>query len=101
MTDSVESTQCNVLVIMLAANSFCPLTDTPTRTTSDSATVIDNILFTNDSPNQSVGVLFADISDDLPIFIVTDKGKHVDTFGRHFSDGWKNLHMSGPKFRPN
>ena len=43
----------------------------PTRITSKSATLIDNI-FTNNLANQTSGILMSDISDHLPIFVSTD-----------------------------
>ena len=47
---------------------FFPLITRPTRITSNTATLIDNI-FTNNLNNLSVsGLMFCDISDHLPIF---------------------------------
>ena len=50
--------------------SFIPLVNKPTRITSNSATLIDNI-FTNEYKRQNkymTGILITDISDDYPIF---------------------------------
>jgi hypothetical protein len=50
---------------------FFPLITLPTRITSHTATIIDNI-FTNHSDNYSFnGLLLSDISDHLPIFCIT------------------------------
>ncbi len=50
---------------------FFPLITLPTRITSHTATIIDNI-FTNHSDNYSrSGLLLSDISDHLPIFCIT------------------------------
>jgi hypothetical protein len=54
------------------ALSFFPLIAKPTRITSSTATLIDNI-FTNvlDQPSLVHGIILTDISDHLPIFHVT------------------------------
>ena len=52
------------------SNSFIPLVNKPTRITSNSATLIDNI-FTNEYKNENkymTGILITDISDHYPIF---------------------------------
>ena len=57
----------NVLDIMYSFGLY-PLIDKPTRVTDSSATLIDNI-FTNElRHNLTCGILFNDISDNLPIF---------------------------------
>jgi exonuclease III len=55
----------------LQSQSFYSTINKPTRITADTATVIDNIL-TNDFNNHHAGVLVTDISDHLPVFLVTD-----------------------------
>ena len=50
------------------SNSLCPLVNRPTRITSHSATLIDNILTSNIDSHVVNGLLFTDISDHLPIF---------------------------------
>ena len=53
------------------AYGLCPLIDQPTRISSHSSTLIDNI-FTNNSTNISAsGIIYADISDHLPLFQIT------------------------------
>ena len=52
------------------ANLFVPLIIRPTRLTSHSASLIDNI-FTNSFCNNIVsGLFFTDVSDHLPIFAI-------------------------------
>ena len=52
------------------SNMFHPLISRPTRITSYTATVIDNI-FTNNIDNfMTSGLLFNDLSDHLPIFVI-------------------------------
>ena len=53
-------------------NLLYPLIDKPTRVTDSSATLIDNI-FTNElCHNLTCGILFNDISDHLPIFVLCE-----------------------------
>ena len=53
--------------------AFFPLISRPTRITSSTASLIDNI-FTNDVTNCAVsGLLFTDISDHLPIFSISNE----------------------------
>ena len=58
---------------------FFPLIARPTRITSNTATLIDNI-FTNNLNNFSVsGLMFCDISDHLPIFtLLLDQSKNLN-----------------------
>ena len=63
----------------LFSNGFVPLITRPTRVTSNSATLIDNI-FTNQLNNNSInhvmsGILLTDISDHYPIFHIKKCGK--------------------------
>ena len=52
------------------SNMFYPLISRPTRITSYTATLIDNI-FTNNIDNlMTSGLLFNDLSDHLPIFVI-------------------------------
>ena len=67
----------------MSSNSLyptCSITK-PTRITSNSATLIDNI-FTNSKSYQTSGIIITDISDHLPVFITTDLKLHrnnIDT----------------------
>ena len=57
---------------VMSSNGFYPLISKPTRTTSHTATLIDNI-FTNDLDHDKFsGILWSDISDHLPIFQITN-----------------------------
>ena len=56
---------------MISAYGFCPLINKPTRITSRTATLIDNILTNNDTHQISAGILYTDISDHLPLFQTT------------------------------
>ena len=68
----------NILEIMYS-RMFFPLITRPTRITSNTATLIDNI-FTNNLNNFSVsGLIFCDISDHLPIFtLLLDQSKNLN-----------------------
>ena len=63
--------------LLTAFNSYTlyPLINKPTRISSTSATLIDNI-FTNVCTEFSSGVLYSDVSDHLPIFAVINKQTH-------------------------
>ena len=62
----------NDFIDLMYSNGFYPLISKPTRITSHSATLIDNI-FSNDLDNHKFsGILWSDISDHLPIFQITN-----------------------------
>ena len=52
----------------LFSHAFIPLISNPTRLTSYSATLIDNIFTNNLSQNVLNGVVVNDLSDHLPVF---------------------------------
>jgi hypothetical protein len=52
------------------ANSFSPLITLPTRLTSHSATLIDNIFTNNLEKYAFSGLILSDISDHLPVFAI-------------------------------
>ena len=64
---------------IMYSRMFFPLITRPTRVTSNTATLIDNI-FTNNLNNFSVsGLMFCDISDHLPIFtLLLDQSKNLN-----------------------
>ena len=53
------------------SNSLYPATTKPTRITEFSATIIDNI-FCNIPANSLTGIMYKNISDHLPIFVMHD-----------------------------
>ena len=67
------------LLETMYSRMFFPLITRPTRITSNTATLIDNI-FTNNLNNLSVsGLMFCDISDHLPIFtLLLDQNKNLN-----------------------
>ena len=67
------------LLETMYSRMFFPLITRPTRITSNTATLIDNI-FANNFNNFSVsGLLFCDISDHLPIFtLFLDQNKNLN-----------------------
>lgn len=73
------------------SNMFYPLITRPTRITSNTATLIDNI-FTNNLNNVMLnGLLFTDISDHLPVFSIfrdqcNDSNKITDIIYRDKSE---------------
>ena len=56
---------------LLVSNSLYPLISKPTRITSRTATLIDNIFTNNLEHSMNSGILYTDLSDHLPIFQVT------------------------------
>ena len=73
-----------ILDIMFS-RSFFPLISRPTRLTSNTAMLIDNI-FTNDPYNCSTsGLLLTDISDHLPIFTLLSD---------HYNNISKNMYFN-------
>ena len=61
----------NDFVNVITSHSLYPSITKPTRITSRTATLIDNI-FTNSKSKQTSGIIITDLSDHLPIFISTD-----------------------------
>lgn len=58
----------NEFLDVIYSSSFYPLIDKPTRVTTKSATLIDNIFTNVINPNITPGILFSDISDHFPVF---------------------------------
>ena len=71
--DLLESENNNVMCFHNTLNSFSliPLINKPTRIADESATLIDNICIKNPL-NIKAGLLSADISDHLPIFLIME-----------------------------
>ena len=61
----------NDYVNIIYNNSFRPLIDRPTRITTKSTTLIDNILTNVHSVQTQTGIFYNDITDHLPIFQIT------------------------------
>ena len=63
-----ENQHTNDILNHMFSSSFFPLISRPTRITSRSATLIDNIFVNSLEDNFTSGLLFTDLSDHLPIF---------------------------------
>ena len=63
-----ENRHTNDIINYMFSSSFYPLISRPTRITSTSATLIDNIFVNSFEDNFTTGLLLTDISDHLPIF---------------------------------
>ena len=61
----------NEFIDMMTSYSLYPSITKPTRISTRSATLIDNI-FTNSHNKQKAGILLTDISDHLPTFVTTN-----------------------------
>ena len=64
----------NEFINLMTSNSLYPLISKPTRITSSAATLIDNIFTNNLELNMNSGILYADLSDHLPVF----QGTHLE-----------------------
>ena len=83
--------QCADFMNVLYSYSLLPTIDIPTRISSTSATLIDNVI-TNDSNPMNSAVITFDISDHLPICLVTsttidNNSCRSYTYKRCMSDG--------------
>ena len=84
-------TLTNDFINIMSSYSLYPSITNPTRITPTSATLIDNI-FTNSNSYQTSGIIVADVSDHLPVFISTDlkvyrmKNDQADTEVRQLKD---------------
>ena len=61
----------NEFINLMVSNSLYPLISKPTRLTSTTATLIDNIFTNNLEHCMNSGIFYSDLSDHLPIFQVT------------------------------
>ena len=61
----------NEFINLITSNSLSPLISKPTRITSSTATLIDNIFTNNLELDMNSGILYTDLSDHLPVFQVT------------------------------
>ena len=59
------------------SNSFIPLITRPTRITAHTSTLIDNIFTNNFCSHLVSGLLFTDISDHLPVFVINSNDMNV------------------------
>ena len=61
----------NEFINLMTSNSLYPLISKPTRITSSTATLIDNIFTNNLDLTMNGNILYTDWSDHLPVFQVT------------------------------
>ena len=81
------------------SHSFLPFISQPTRITSHTATLIDNI-FTNHLPYAAInGIFFTDVSDHLPIFTFLSQDKPISSRTRVIRRVINTQNMTG--FRMN
>ena len=60
----------NDFIDLMYSYNFIPLINKPTRVGLNSATLIDNVFTNNLSNNILQGILYSDISDHFPIFMI-------------------------------
>ena len=65
-----------IFVDNVFANGLMPLINRPTRVTSESKTIIDNIFTSNLSDQTRGGIIIADFSDHQPVFQICAAHKH-------------------------
>ena len=70
---STTQTHGQRLKYLLYTYALHPHIDKPTRITNTSSTLIDNIFSNNFSNETTNGILYYDISDHLPIFMINNK----------------------------
>ena len=56
---------------MISSMFLIPMIDKPTRITRTTATLIDNISYHESRHKHLSGILFNDLSDRLPIFLIS------------------------------
>ena len=61
----------NEFINLMTSNSLYPLISKPTRITSSTATLIDNIFTNNLEGNMNCCILYSDLSDRMPVFQVS------------------------------
>ena len=64
--------QSNEFFNIMSSHSFRPLIEVPTRITSTTSTLIDNIFTNSLSSRNCSGLFVTDMSDHLPIFVIFD-----------------------------
>ena len=67
-----HSKHSNQFLNQMMSSMFLPMIDKPTRITArTTATLIDNIFYNESRHNHLSGILFNDLSDHLPIFLIS------------------------------
>ena len=69
-----------MFVNLFNSNALYPFIDKPTRITHNSSTLIDNIFSNTEVRHVASGIIFSDISDHLPIFVIINNQQKQNTF---------------------
>ena len=83
---STTQTHGQRLKILLYTYALHPHIDKPTGITNTSSTLIDNIFSTNFSNETTNGILYYDISDHLPIFMINIASLNSDLAQAEWQD---------------
>ena len=67
----------NEFINLLTSNSLYPLISKPTRITSSTATLTDNIFTNNLELNMNSGILYTDLSDVLNLTALQNPGSQM------------------------
>lgn len=76
---NATTTQCE-LVRILESNACVNTTTLPTRIQNDSATLLDVFITNIDTQKLVSGVIGVNVSDNLPIFLMTNQNAIVKSF---------------------
>ena len=70
LLNSENHSKTNDFLDLLYSSYFWPLISKPTRITESTSTLIDNIFSNSVTTESLAGILYADISDHLPLFVI-------------------------------
>ena len=72
LLNSEHHTGTNEFLDLLYSSYFKPLIDKPTRITEFTSTLIDNVFYNGATSDSIAGILYTDISDHLPLFVINN-----------------------------
>ena len=96
---SIPHTLSNRLLNTVTSNGLYPYIDKPTRITATTQTIIDNI-FSNVFDTVSNGIIYYDLSDHLPIFLLCNNNynKKIDNNTTHMRRNVTTRNIESLKF---
>ena len=72
---SSSNTRINTFLNNVYANGLTPMINKPTRLTKTTASLIDNIFINSYTSNVNAGIIYSDVSDHLPVFVVLNNAQ--------------------------
>jgi len=79
LLNSESHSKTNEFLDLLYSSCFRPLIDKPTRITEFTSTLIDNVFYNGATSDSIAGILYADISDHLPLFIISRSHSNLNS----------------------